>query len=400
MLRTPLQAFSALTLLGVLFLAKAVPAQEGGKGAQIIQGAELIVKVIGGLSAWIDDQSDDCSAAALGSAWGDNGPPPWQEPHCELGKRDCQRVGYLQAWCHFEDTIVDNGCGKGQAQALAQEGPLGSWSYMTLRADPFADKKARSGSQDVHHARAWASAKVDANVQTEEEGGAQRGFTEGMTSSASVYATVQIDSIRMRSGTGQFSAVSDSIRVDVDGTTLFQVTLGLDANGSLTASGDLTADQFTTIYDPVNGVWVAELTGYSTDLHLADLGPGEIRVFHVQAEGNGLAYDGDGPDVVTAAPVIESSPRLILSTPNPNPFSNNTTVRYFLPTRERVSLRVYDVRGSLVSEIVRPVVRGPGEYVAAWAGTTLENRSAPSGMYLLCLETPGNRVVRRVLLFR
>jgi len=67
----------------------------------------------------------------------------------------------------------------------------------------------------------------------------------------------------------------------------------------------------------------------------------------------GLAVDYDQPDVLppTTARIGISSPDLFATTA-PNPFINNTTIRYRVETPAHVTIAVYDANGRLVKELV------------------------------------------------
>ncbi len=64
----------------------------------------------------------------------------------------------------------------------------------------------------------------------------------------------------------------------------------------------------------------------------------------------------------------------------PNPFNPKTRIDYTLPTRERLLLRIYDLRGQLVRTLVdEPVDAGPGHVF--WEGTDADGRAVAAGVY-------------------
>ena len=65
---------------------------------------------------------------------------------------------------------------------------------------------------------------------------------------------------------------------------------------------------------------------------------------------------------------------------NPNPFNQNTTIRYLLANTEKVSLKIYDISGKLIKTLVEDY-RGPGEHSITWYGRNNNGNQVPSGIY-------------------
>lgn len=84
----------------------------------------------------------------------------------------------------------------------------------------------------------------------------------------------------------------------------------------------------------------------------------------------------------------------------PNPFNAETWIPFRLIQPSRVTLRIYDVRGSLIHGVAigkLPV----GDYMAQpnaayWNGRNLNNEPVSSGVYFYVLEASGERHVRRL----
>ena len=97
--------------------------------------------------------------------------------------------------------------------------------------------------------------------------------------------------------------------------------------------------------------------------------------------------DGDLPRTVTFAGAV------------PNPFNPATSIRFSLPRETTVSLRVYDVAGRLV----RNLVQGPlpaGAHSFRWNGRTDLGRNAASGVYFARLQADGLDEIRGMTLVR
>ena len=66
----------------------------------------------------------------------------------------------------------------------------------------------------------------------------------------------------------------------------------------------------------------------------------------------------------------------------PNPFGDEVGIRYVIPERARVCVRVYDISGRLVKTLVNQDVN-PGYYTIEWEGDDIRGRKVPSGVYFV-----------------
>lgn len=99
------------------------------------------------------------------------------------------------------------------------------------------------------------------------------------------------------------------------------------------------------------------------------------------------------------APVGTGSAGLALAAARPNPFAGATSVDYSLPATGAVRLRVLDVAGRTVSELVH-ATRAAGTYRAEWPGTDGQGSAVAPGVYFLRLEWNGSARTRRVIRLR
>lgn len=83
----------------------------------------------------------------------------------------------------------------------------------------------------------------------------------------------------------------------------------------------------------------------------------------------------------------------------PNPFNPQTRISFDIPEGEtqRVSLKVYDVRGKLLTTLVDEV-KGAGSYTVLWDGTDQRGRKLGTGIYFYVIDTGSFRSVRKMLL--
>lgn len=103
-----------------------------------------------------------------------------------------------------------------------------------------------------------------------------------------------------------------------------------------------------------------------------------------------------GPGVDEEADVGGS---FVLSQNYPNPFTKYTTISYELPTKGNVSLKVYDLTGSIVKTLVNSSQR-IGSYNVSWDGKNEIGRKMPAGIYFYRLETEDLNITKKLTLLR
>jgi len=95
----------------------------------------------------------------------------------------------------------------------------------------------------------------------------------------------------------------------------------------------------------------------------------------------------------------DHSLRVRLLAPSPNPFGGSTTLRFYLPETQQVSLGVYDVRGRLIRSLVN-AIRAPGAYEIAWDGLDASSIEASPGVYFARLRAGRVSLAQRLVLVR
>jgi hypothetical protein len=108
--------------------------------------------------------------------------------------------------------------------------------------------------------------------------------------------------------------------------------------------------------------------------------------------------DGDTEILLFETSQLHVPDAALLLYPNhPNPFNPRTTISYSLPQSGRVKLAIYDVRGARVRTLVDADQPG-GAQSAVWDGMGDGDKSVPSGVYFVRLETVvGARTVKVTL---
>ncbi len=115
--------------------------------------------------------------------------------------------------------------------------------------------------------------------------------------------------------------------------------------------------------------------------------------------------DTDGEISYSAVVEVEIAPptAIALLPAYPNPVRRNETakvsVEYTLPQAASVALRVFDLRGRVVTQ--RRLGEQPaGRHRWQWDGTTTDAKRVAPGMYFIELQSGGQRLIRRVQILR
>jgi hypothetical protein len=83
----------------------------------------------------------------------------------------------------------------------------------------------------------------------------------------------------------------------------------------------------------------------------------------------------------------------------PSPFTTSVRVELLVPGATSISLRVYDIRGRLLVELVNGPV-SQGHSAIMWNGLDSAGRFAPPGVYLFRLESGNRSQIRKAVLVR
>ncbi|TES92051.1 MAG: T9SS type A sorting domain-containing protein [Candidatus Cloacimonadota bacterium] len=72
----------------------------------------------------------------------------------------------------------------------------------------------------------------------------------------------------------------------------------------------------------------------------------------------------------------------------PVPFSDYTSIKYHVPKKEKVSIRIFDEAGRLVRTLISDKL-DKGSYTARWNGKDLKGKKVASGSYFCVVKTNG-----------
>jgi hypothetical protein len=106
-------------------------------------------------------------------------------------------------------------------------------------------------------------------------------------------------------------------------------------------------------------------------------------------------FDGTSEYSNVVTVVIGSPLSFDLSQNYPNPFNPSTTINFRLPERTNVNIKVYNILGSLITEIINEV-KDPGSYSVNFNAQALS-----SGIYIYRLSTgTGKEMTRKMALLK
>ncbi len=127
------------------------------------------------------------------------------------------------------------------------------------------------------------------------------------------------------------------------------------------------------------------------------LSDGRIRVYYGGLGSAGavtlsaISTLGIGEEMNSSSPlVLKMSPTL---------FSSQTTIHYYLPTKLKMNLRIYNVYGQLVKSLVFGM-KEPGYHRLSWSGSDDRGRVLSSGIYFVKLNADNFSQTKKLLLFR
>lgn len=83
----------------------------------------------------------------------------------------------------------------------------------------------------------------------------------------------------------------------------------------------------------------------------------------------------------------------------PNPFNPATTIQYQLPVRSHIELRIYNLRGQEIRQLVREYIQ-PGLYSVEWDGTDESGLRVPSGIYFCRMQAGSFTQTRKLILLK
>jgi hypothetical protein len=102
---------------------------------------------------------------------------------------------------------------------------------------------------------------------------------------------------------------------------------------------------------------------------------------------------------IFSRPDLQPARSIVLGRAHPNPFRDQTTLRFDLPRGERVRLEVFDVMGRRVRVLAQGVLAA-GTHEYSWDGLTETGMRVEAGIYVIRLEAAVVSTRRLVALVR
>ncbi|MBN2185116.1 MAG: T9SS type A sorting domain-containing protein [Candidatus Krumholzibacteriota bacterium] len=103
------------------------------------------------------------------------------------------------------------------------------------------------------------------------------------------------------------------------------------------------------------------------------------------------------PTSTSLAESKKTPPAIQLHQNYPNPFNPSTTIAFDLPSAGDVKLRIYNVKGELVSIVLDEFSR-EGWHRIVWDGNCRNGSRAASGVYFYRLTACGSEQTRKIML--
>ncbi len=84
----------------------------------------------------------------------------------------------------------------------------------------------------------------------------------------------------------------------------------------------------------------------------------------------------------------------------PNPFNPKTTIRFYLPESQILSIKIFSVNGQLIKTLTEGSRWTPGYHETEWNGTDSGGNFVASGLYIYMLEGQKNIITKKCLLIK
>jgi flagellar hook assembly protein FlgD len=84
---------------------------------------------------------------------------------------------------------------------------------------------------------------------------------------------------------------------------------------------------------------------------------------------------------------------------HPNPFNNETLIRFSLPDQAYIALQIFNLNGQLVRDLVNNNLPG-GVHSVRWNGKDNSGHVVASGVYLYQLQSSDRKIAKRLMLIK
>jgi hypothetical protein len=111
---------------------------------------------------------------------------------------------------------------------------------------------------------------------------------------------------------------------------------------------------------------------------------------------NDSGSGGSGPQ---GAAMVKLPIPTMLQAPTPNPFTNLTQIRFQIPAKTKVDLKVYNSTGRLVNTLISDELNA-GYYNMTWTDKDMQERVQSNGIYFIRLKTNDYDATKKMVLVR
>jgi hypothetical protein len=141
-----------------------------------------------------------------------------------------------------------------------------------------------------------------------------------------------------------------------------------------------------------NGRHLKRLVASESRHHLFTLAPQQNVVYKYRIQSDDSLPGGQQSGATLNLPKF-----LTLNQPFPNPARTRLTISYAVPRKTRLTLKLYDIAGKLVTTLANGEQK-PGYYNLVWNRQDSKGRSVAAGVYFCALAAEGKRFTRKVVL--
>ncbi|MBS1550469.1 MAG: T9SS type A sorting domain-containing protein [Bacteroidetes bacterium] len=186
------------------------------------------------------------------------------------------------------------------------------------------------------------------------------------------------------------------IETSADGGSTWTRLIGMGASQTI-SSGTNSSPIMTTVGGPVSGAFTPTSTQWATKVFAMPIGTNKVRFVAKSGFGNNLYIDDITSGLITGinnTPITMTPDRFELSQNYPNPFNPSTKISFSIPKQSFVSLKIYDMLGKEVSQLVSEV-KTPGVYSIDFNALNLS-----SGAYFYQLKAGEFSDIKRMVLIK
>lgn len=164
--------------------------------------------------------------------------------------------------------------------------------------------------------------------------------------------------------------------------------LGLSVDFEWTRVSSATGYEFQLSRDSLFNSVIKDISTDDNSRTVGSLSPGKTYYWRVKAMTSKFNT------LYTSTGKFSTAPPFFLSQNYPNPFNDETIIEYYIPYTSKVKLKVYNILGELVENLVDKELT-EGEYTYQWNASDL-----PSGIYFLQMEWDNFSKVKKAILLK